>query len=164
MDDESGAVAWLEIHDEEFTAVSLQQQIETNLTKRRQEHGRVTIQFPTFGYIAAMPQPPSPQYAPNLYHHLNQLNQMALPDVSAELVPTASTRLPIIGRLWQIVRGQFHNLILFYVNRSSAYNQQSYNHVTNVLNELTRLVQEQRQMIEELETAVQSLQNYNHDD
>lgn len=145
---------WLEFHDEAVTAVTLMAQIEARLKRRREAHDRITPQFPTFGYISAMPEPPTPQNAPNLYYHLRQLNQMDTPETTAVLVPTSSTRRPIIGRFWRLVRQQFHHLILFYVNRSQAYNSRANYHLVSVLNELTRLIQAQQQEIERLQTAL----------
>lgn len=148
---------WLEIHDEAVTAVSLISQIEERVRQRRQEHGRVNIQFPTFGYLSPMPEPLQSQNAPNLYHHLRQLNQMDAPPVTAVLVPSPATRVPILGRLWQMVRGQIHNLILFYVNRTNSHNSQVNSHITSTLNELTRLLQEQQQQIEQLQAELDAL-------
>lgn len=151
MNESGNSKKWLEIHDAEVTAESLMAQIEERVKRRRQELGRIDPQFPTFGRVTEMPEPASPQDAPNLYHHLRQLNRREPPDVTAVLLPSPATRLPIIGRLWGLIRGQFHNLILFYVNRAQAYNSQTYHNLTNTLNELTRLTQEQKRAIEALE-------------
>ena len=163
MDESGQSDKWLEIHDVEVTAESLMAQIEERVKRRRRECGNVLSQFPTFGYVTEMPEPTSPQDAPNLYHHLRQLNRRESPDVTAVLVPSSATRLPIIGRFWGLIRGQFHNLILFYVNRAQAYNSQTYHHLTNTINELTRITQEQQRVIESLQRELDVVRNQNND-
>ncbi|MCA9970313.1 MAG: hypothetical protein KC425_08860, partial [Anaerolineales bacterium] len=97
------------------------------------------------------------QFAPNLYHHLHALNDLPPFDAAPQLVASPATRLPLLGRLWQLVRAQAHRLVLFYVNRHAAYNSQAALHLVNTLNELTRLAQTQQQEIAALRAEIARL-------
>ena len=106
-----------------------------------------------------MPQPPAENdYSATLYHHLQQLNEIEMPETTPLLVPSPSTRLPLLGPLWQTIRRSAHELVLFYVNRHIAHNSILHNHLINILNEQTRLMQQQQAEIEQLRKDVQSLQ------
>ena len=150
---------WLEIHDKEVTAVSLMTEIESRVEQRRKQHGRITPHFPTFGQTAAMPESPEPHESPSLYHHLRQLNELEGPPVTAVLVPSPVTQLPVLGHLWRSIRQQAHDLVLFYVNRANAYNYQTHNQFISALNELVRLTQRQQEEINRLKTELETFQN-----
>jgi len=55
------------------------------------------------------------------------------------------------------VRAQFHQLVLFYVNRSVSDQSQLNINVVSVLNELTRVSQVQQEEIDALRAEVQRL-------
>ncbi|MCB9422038.1 MAG: hypothetical protein H6667_19715 [Ardenticatenaceae bacterium] len=150
---------WLEIHDDEVTAVSLITEIESRVAERRKQHGRIHPQFPTFGQTATLPKSPSSLNVSALYHHLKQLNELEGPPVTAVLSPSPATQMPVIGRLWQLIRQQAHNLVLFYVNRANTYNYQTHSQLINALNELVRLTQKQQEEIDRLKTEIETLQN-----
>lgn len=151
--------SWLELHDAEITADHLTSRIETRIQQRRAELGEVKRTFPTFGFIAAMPQPPAAgDYSATLYHHLRQLNELETADTTPILVDSPSTRLPLLGPLWQLIRRAAHELVLFYVNRHIAHTTISQNHLVNILNEQTGLLQQQQAEIEKLQREVEKLQ------
>jgi polyhydroxyalkanoate synthesis regulator phasin len=80
------------------------------------------------------------------------------PPVQLLLAPSPATRVPIFGKLWQTVRGQFHELILFYVNRAVSHEIKLDNHIISALNELTRIIQEQQQEIDALHEQIRQLE------
>jgi hypothetical protein len=94
----------------------------------------------------------------SLYWHLRALNTHTVPETTAVLANSPATQIPVLGRLWQTIRREAHNLVLFYVNRSLRYTTNEQQEVTHVLNELTRLSQAQQMEIEQLKTELQSLQ------
>ncbi|MDX1416464.1 MAG: hypothetical protein R3293_19850 [Candidatus Promineifilaceae bacterium] len=142
---------WLEIHDSELSSKELAAEIARRVELRRETLGQVHLTFPTFGNVSPFPEPPSDHlYNPNLYHHLRRANQMEPPDTAPVLAHSPATQLPILGRFWQMVRRQFHELILFYVNRFVAHETQMDNHLISSLNELTRIVQVQQEEIQSL--------------
>ena len=148
---------WLELNDPETNTQDLMAEIETRVAQREAQYGRFQPHYPTFGHVTPMPTPPDQQFAPNLYHHLRALNEMEAPPTQPELVASPSTRVPILGRLWGLLRGQMHNLVLFYVNRNTAYNAQVNAHLINTLNDLTQLAQEQQQEIARLRADIAAL-------
>lgn len=156
---ESEKQAWLEIHDSEVTAEALMAEVERRVAQRRAELGVVQPVFPTFGFVSEYPEPPQDgrAYNPNLYHHLRQANQTAPPETAPVLAASPATRVPLLGRLWGLVRAQFHELILFYVNRPVRHGVQLNNHLISVLNELTRQVAAQQEEIESLRAELRAL-------
>ncbi len=148
---------WLELDDPQLSAPELMAEIDRRVAQREAEHGRFQPHFPTFGHVSPMPDPTDAQFAPNLYHHLHTLNHLDAPPTLPELAASPATRIPILGRLWGLLRGHLHNLVLFYVNRNAAYNTQVNSHLINTLNELTRLTQEQQQEIDLLRAKIAAL-------
>jgi hypothetical protein len=149
---------WLTIQDPVITAVELQAQIEARVQMRRQTLGQVAPEFPSFGFVVKMPQPPYPGANPRLYHHLRQLNEMDAAATAANLAPSAAARLPLLGRLWGLARRQAHELILFYVNRLGARQARLESHLISLLNEQTTLLQQQQVEIEALRRRVAALE------
>jgi len=155
----SEASNWIEIHDTEVTADALMAQIEERVIRRREKHGILSPKFPSFGYVSQMPEPPAQGgYSPNLYYYLRQLNNMEPPETTAVLdQPSPMAHVPLIGRLWQLVRSQAHSLILFYVNRIVAHHSVFQNHLVSAVNELTRQTQLQQQEIERLRAELDAI-------
>lgn len=148
---------WLEIHDPEISSAELAAEIERRVQMRREKLGRVRLGSPTFGTVSPFPEPPSDQlYNPNLYHHLRQANEMVPPVTTPVLVDSPATQVPILGSLWKMIRGQVHELILFYVNRIVSYETQLDNHIISSLNELTRVIQLQQEEIESLRDELEN--------
>ena len=150
---------WLDIDDEELTADQLNTLITQRIQQRRAELGEVKRTFPTFGFVAAMPEPPTTgDYSATLYHHLQRLNGLETAETTPLLVPSPSTRLPLLGPLWQTIRRAAHELVLFYVNRHIAHTTTFHNHLINILNEQTRHLQQQQTEIDKLRQEVETLQ------
>lgn len=156
----SDEARWIVIEDELTTAVLLETAVEQRLARRRATMGTPSpIDFPAFGYLSPMPQPPeNGTISKTLYHHLRRLNEMPLPETSPLLHPSPATKVPILGRMWAMVREQAHQLILFYVNRYASHETVVNNHTLNMLNELTRLTQSQHEEILQLQEELTTLQ------
>lgn len=151
-------MAWIELNDEQLTGAELAQTVAKKAQKREQSDGKLALNMPNFGYAAPMPSPPQGQpYSPNLYHHLQALNELPPPPTSAELVASPATQLPIIGKIWQMVRGAAHALVLFYVNKVVAHETAVSLHTRSVLHELTRQLQTQQEEITHLRAELQKL-------
>lgn len=147
---------WLEIHDDHITSDALVAEIERRVAARRAELGPVNLIFPTFGHISTYPEPPAGYaYNPNLYYYLKQANQSPPPSVAPVLAPSPATRVPILGRMWQLIRGEMHNLILFYVNRTAGDQSRLNIDLISTLNELTRELQAQQIEIQRLRAELQ---------
>lgn len=153
-------IPWIVLHDDEVTAVSLMAEIETRLAARQEQSGDAPRRFPTFGYAAPQPEPPGGVHDfTTLHHHLRQLNQMPAPDTAPLLVESPALRVPVLGRLWRQIRGQAHQLVLFYVNRLAARETAVTNHTISALNELTRLTQRQQAEIDALRAEIERRQH-----
>lgn len=150
---------WLEIHDPEISSADLVAEIEERVQKRREELGQVHLVFPTFGTVSPYPEPPKDRpYNPNLYHHLRQANEMSPPETAPILADSPATQIPLLGWVWKLVRGQFHELILFYVNRYIGYQTKLDNHLISSLNEMTRVIEVQREEIDGLRQEIEKLE------
>lgn len=150
---------WIEIHDPEWTAESLMVEVAQRAAAREAELGMLTIDLQAFGTLSGMPQPPQDRpYNARLYRHLQMANNMPPPDTTPALTDSPATRTPGVGRLWQRVRGQFHELILFYVNRAVRQQTQLNNDLINTLNELTITVEAQQDEIRQLRAELRRLQ------
>ena len=149
---------WLELHDPEISSADLVAEIEMRVQLRREELGQVRLVFPTFGTVSSYPEPPTDRpYNPNLYHHLRQANEMEPPVTAPVLADSPSTQVPFLGRFWQLIRSQVHELVLFYVNRYVGYETQLDNHIISSLNEMTRVIQVQQEEIDILRNEVEVL-------
>jgi len=147
---------WLKITDTEMTSAELVAEVERRVWQRRQTLGQINPQFPAFGIL-----PPIPEIElnnPALEHNLRQLNQMDPPPMTPVLAASPATRIPLLGNLWQLVRRQFHELVLFYVNRAASHETKVDTHIISTLNELTRVIQAQQEEIERLRDEVRAFE------
>jgi hypothetical protein len=147
---------WIIIADTEMTSAELVAEVERRVQQRRQTSGQIRPQFPTFGILSPIPK--INLNNPALEHNLQQVNQMDPPPTTPVLAVSPATRVPLLGDLWQLVRGQFHELVLFYVNRAASHQTKVDNHIINTLNELTRIIQTQQEEIERLQDEVRALE------
>jgi hypothetical protein len=150
---------FLELYDPEITAEQLLAAVYERLEKRRRLPGYSPASFPV--YAAVTPQPEMPlglPYRTNLYHHLRQANRLYCQvETGPQLGPSTATQLPLVGRLWKLIREQAHSLVLFYVNRHVTAQVNVNRHLVSVLNEITVLCQEQQRRIGDLEEEVRIL-------
>lgn len=143
----------VEIHDPEIDPHALMAEIRSRIEARRQELGYVTQTFPSFGDAIEMPEPPQKSpYSIELYHHLQQAN-LLYSEVNTEpyLTESTSLKIPLLGRLWRLIRRQAHNLVLFYTNRTLAHQVTVNRHLVSVLNQLVAENEELRLMIADLQ-------------
>lgn len=150
---------FVEIHDPELDPQQLMAEIRQRIRQRRLEMGYEERHFPTFGAAVVCPEPPDDlPYPPDLYHHLRQANDLyASVETGSILAPSPATRVPILGRIWKLIREQAHGLVLFYVNRSVAHQVNVNRHLVSVLNQLTLQNQEQARQIAALEAQIKAL-------
>ena len=150
---------WIVIHDEYLSSEELVREVERRVAQRRAQLGAVSLVFPTFGYVTDYPDVPlAKRVSPHLYYYLEQANKMPPPAVEPQLAPSPATRTPILGRLWQRIRGEMHNLILFYVNKSVRDQNRVNASLISTLNELTRVIQDQQSEIDALRDEVRRLE------
>jgi hypothetical protein len=147
----------IEIRDPEIDAAAIMAEIRSRIEERRA--GYEDRSFPTFGAATAYPGAPAEASAETaLYYHLWLANQSYNQAETAPfLAASPATQLPVLGRLWQLIREQAHQLILFYVNRFVTQQTNVNRHLVSVANELTRELQEQEQQLRALEEEVRAL-------
>ena len=146
---------WIKLNDSEWAPEKITAEIAKRAKAREVELGPLTVSFPAFAVLEGAPQPPQDRsYNANLYHHLRLINEMPPPDVAPVLADSPATRTPWVGGLWQRVRTQFHELILFYVNRAVRQQTQLNNELISTLNELTYTIEAQQEEIERLQAKL----------
>ena len=147
-----------EIQDPEVNLEDIMAQIRQRLAKRRKEFGYDRRTFPTFGVAAFPGAPDDLTYDPTLYHYLRLVNDSySLIETAPNLAESPATRIPVLGRLWQLIRAHAHSLVLFYVNRNIAQQVNINRHMVSTLNRLTALSQEQQREIIRLKEEVAAL-------
>lgn len=147
---------WLEIDDGELSSEALAAHVEERLKARREQLGPVSRHFPAFQ--TAAPHPENAAAPSEVREILRQLQELPEAPTHATLAPSPATRLPILGRLWQLVRSQTHALVLFYVNRHVAH-QTRHNHlVASTLLRLSATVNIQQQEIKRLQARLEELE------
>ncbi|MCI0396042.1 MAG: hypothetical protein L0332_19455 [Chloroflexi bacterium] len=149
----------IEIHDPEVDPQQLMAEIRRRIQQRRAELGYEQRTFPRFGAALACPEPPEDiPYPPDLYHHLRQANDLyAQVETGPLLAPSPATRVPVLGRLWRLVRSQAHGLVLFYVNRAVGHQANVNRHLVSVVNQLAVQNEEQQRAIMALQAEVERL-------
>ena len=148
----------IEIHDPEIDPAQIMEQIRDRIRRRREELGHEQRVFPAFGAAACPGEPDDVPYDPDLYYHLRLANEVyTRAETAATLTPSLATRMPVLGRLWRLIRGEAHNLVLFYVNRAIAHQTSVNRHLVSALNRLTALSQEQQRTIVALQEEIAAL-------
>jgi hypothetical protein len=150
----------IEIHDPQINVEEIMVHIRETMAQRRRELGYEQINFLYYGGFVIPDRPDDIPYDANLYYHLEIANKMYT-EVSTEpvLVPSPATLVPIVGRLWQFIRYQAHNLVLFYVNRSIQQQVNLHRHLLYVLNLLTAENQKQQHEILKLKDKLAHLRS-----
>ena len=149
---------WIVIHDEQITSEELVREVERRVEQRRAELGTVSLAFPTFGYLSSFPDVPlEKRISPHLFYYLEQANRTPPPAVEPVLAPSPATRMPVVGSLWQKIRAEMHNLVLFYVNKSVRGQNRVNANLVSTLNEMTRVVQDQQAEIDALRAEIKRL-------
>jgi len=147
-----------EIQDPEIDPDAIMAQIQQRLTERRRQLGYDQRVFPTFGAAAYPGEPTDVVYDPTLYHHLRLANDSyGQAETGPLLAPSPATRVPVLGRLWQLIRNQAHGLVLFYVNRAVASQVGINRHLVSVLNRMAVVQQDQAREIAALRAQLTAL-------
>lgn len=148
----------IEIRDPEIDPIAIMDEIRARVEKRRQELGYDKRHFPAFGTADYPGEPEDIPYDGALYQQLRLANRSyANVETKPVLVSSPATRIPILGRLWGLIRGGAHNLVLFYVNRTVAQQVTINRHMVSVLNRLTAETQTQARQIKALQDELNQL-------
>ena len=154
----------IEIRDPDIDAEEIMAEIRDKIDRRRKELGYENIVFPSFGAVVYPGRPHDIAYDPDLYHHLKLVNKLYT-DVETQpaLEPSPALRIPLVGQLWQLIRQEAHNLVLYYVNRSINHDIAVHRHVISVLNLLTAENQKLQRSILALTEELEQLRSQLND-
>jgi len=149
----------IEIDDPEIDPEKIMVEIRRRMWVERKKRKYDEQSFPKFGQSDLFNQLADLEIDSELYRFLEKANN-AIGDIntSAHLAESPATRVPILGNIWGMIRANAHQLVLFYVNRTTSRQTTVNEEMLNVLNRLTILVHEQSETIEilqaELETSM----------
>lgn len=86
-----------------------------------------------------------------IQHHLEGARRaLEAAETAPYLANSPALSTPILGKMWNRIRGQMHDLILFYVNRAGATHGRVDGQLIEALEALTQLVEDQQAEIETL--------------
>jgi hypothetical protein len=148
----------IEINDPEIDPVQIMATIRQRIAARRAALGYEQRTFPSFGAASYPGEPQDLPYDADLYYYLRLVNtNYAEVETAPLLAASPATRLPILGKLWQMIRGGAHNLVLFYVNRLVSHQTMVNSYLVSVLNRMSVVQSEQQRTIAQLQAEVAAL-------
>jgi len=149
----------LEIRDPALNSEEVMEKIRQRIEQRRNDLGYEEREFPRFGVASYSNNPDDLTLSPELTHHLEIANRIYnAPETQPLLLPSPSTKAPIVGSLWKRIRRSAHELVLFYVNRYVSHQISVNHHLVSVINQLVTLSQAQRDQIDMLRQELDALQ------
>ncbi len=138
----------IELNDEVYSAADLEASIGSDMPADQAEQINQKVnEIPRFVKDNNRPAIGSKAIA----HHLKAA-RTALANVETQpnLAPSPATATPVLGNLWGRIRGQMHELVLFYVNRFGGTSGRVDGQLIEAIEELTALVEQQQAEIESL--------------
>jgi len=160
---ESGAIPedLLDIRADDIDQQTLMARVEAQVKQRRDELGRYFVRFPSYEGVPYPGIPENSPYDADLHHHLNLVNKDYLRvETEPVLESSPSTRIPIFGPIWQMIRSQAHGLVLFYVNRAIRHEIKINTHLVSILNSLTLANDELQKEVIRLEKEIENLHSH----
>jgi hypothetical protein len=148
----------IEIHDPEIDPDQIMAQIRERVRQRRNELGYSQQTFPPFGAAEYPGEPEGGDFDEELYYHLRKANELYYQlDVEPALSPSPTTQMPILGRLWRMIRQEAHNLVLFYVGKLARQILAVDRHTVSTLNRMAAQIQEQQRQLQALREQLDTL-------
>jgi len=147
----------IEIRDPEINVAEIMEEIRRNIGQRQSEARDRKVAFPTFDATVTPEAAPTEEMERVLHHHLSQANlHYDKIGVALQFMPRP---VPLIGRLWTVLRREAHNLVIFYVNTLAARQITFNDHVLRALNALAQMVMGKSQAeVARLEAELRTLQ------
>jgi len=145
----------IEIDDPEIDPAAIMAEVRHRILARRRELGYDHRAFPSYGAAIYQGEPDDIPYDQDLHHFLRLANAtFAEAETEPVLVDSPATRLPVLGRLWGMIRGGAHNLVLFYVNRAVTHQTNVNGYLVSALNRLTVVTEAQQRTIQRLQAEL----------
>ena len=147
----------IEIRDPNIDTGAIMTRLEANL-HARQAAGTIPPELPEFD-LSAIPMP-NVQNA-TLRYHLERANVTYNQGwVKLSLSPSVATQIPILAKLWGLIRQQMHRLILYYVDMAISKQIGFNEHIVGVVNQLAAAQKEivcLRQKVSDLQAELTEL-------
>ena len=148
----------IEIHDPEIDPAQIMEQIRERIRQRRLELGEPRQAFPTFGAAEYPGEPEGRDLDAELYHHLRRANDLYYQiGVQVELAPSPATRLPLVGRVWEQIRREAHNLVIFYLGKLVRQQVAVNRHLVSTLNRMAAGSQAQQAELQAVRAEIKFL-------
>ena len=148
----------VEIHDPEIDTAQIMEQIRERIRQRREQLGYPRQSFPKFGAAAYPGEPEGGDFDTDLYYHLRRANDLYYQiGVESSLAPSPTTSLPVIGRLWGLMRREAHNLVLYYLGKSAQQQVAVNRHLVSTLNRMVVQLERQQADLRALQDEVERL-------
>lgn len=148
----------IEIHDPEIDPNQIMEQIRERIRQRREKLGYPQQAFPPFGAAEYPGEPEEGDFDQDLYYHLRKANELYYCiKVEPSLSPSPATQMPILGRLWRMIRQEAHNLVLFYVGKLARQILAIDRHTVSTLNRMAVQLQEQQKQLQALREQLDTL-------
>jgi hypothetical protein len=148
----------IEIHDPEINPAQIMDQIRERIRQRRLELGEPRQAFSTFGAAVYPGEPQGRDFDAELYYHLRRANDLYYQiGVQAELAPSPATQLPLVGRVWEQIRREAHNLVIFYLGKLVRQQVAVNRHLVSTLNRMAAESQAQRAELEAVRAEIERL-------
>ena len=143
MSDEKKQAARLEIEfvDEVYSAADLESEIEA---KAKDRQDAVLNSLPQFLPSKSEQSGLQSASAQTIRHHLTGARRaLASAETAPHLANSPALSTPILGKLWGRIRGQMHELVLFYVNRSNVTHSRVDGQLIEAVEALAKIVDAQ---------------------
>lgn len=151
--EESNSNLGIELNDDELSAEALEASVAEGMSAAEAAaiNARVN-EIPRYIKSGSRPSLNSK----TINHHLEAARRaLAQAETQANLAPSPATATPVLGTLWGRIRGQMHELVLFYVNRLGGTTGRVDGQLIEAIEELTALVEAQQAEIEALKEKIE---------
>ncbi|MHB0877288.1 MAG: hypothetical protein ACYC5O_14725 [Anaerolineae bacterium] len=147
----------IEIRDPEIDVDAIMRRVREGVERKRREGLLPEKQFPRFG-VALMPAEPAGEHDVELYYHLQRSNDTCTDiGVDLSLADSPFTTMPVVGRVWSMLRRQVHGLIVYYLGLLSRKQVRVNTHLVSTMNRLVAQSQSQAEEIAALRQQVAQL-------
>ena len=152
-----GPGRYIEIRDPEIDAEEVMSRIRANI-RARQASGCRAPALPDFQVLLAQSANDGA-----LQYHLREAKEAhSRIWVDLSLAPSPVTQVPVVGRIWGLIREQAHRLVLFYLDKLASRQVGFNEHVVGALYQLAAAQEENsslRKEIAELRQQLTELEN-----
>jgi hypothetical protein len=142
---------WITLYDTVWTSEKITAEIDSRARARKDDYGHLEISIPPFNYTKITLQPPQDHALNNdLYSHLNVLSTAQPLHVNPALKENSAVQTSWLRGIWEKLRSQINNLVLFYINRAAQQQSLINEELTATLKELTYAITRETESRQEI--------------